>query len=103
MPKFEPNHYLPVESYAEALEAFHAIVGIILFEFARQEQGERDTIIRNFIARTDMMARAVFRLWELQDYQDCWILHRCLLDRLFHLSHLQQHNQFEEFEAWSFL
>jgi hypothetical protein len=60
MPKFEPNHYLPVESYAEALEAFHAIVGIILFEFARQEQGERDTIIRNFIARTDMMARAVF-------------------------------------------
>jgi hypothetical protein len=103
MPKFDPEHYLSVESYAEALETFHAISGIILFEFARQEQGERDVIIRNFIARTDMMARAVFRLWELQDYQDCWILHRCLLDRLFHLSHLQEHDQFEVFEAWSFL
>lgn len=103
MPKFDPEHYLPVESYTEALGAFHAISGIILFEFARQERGGRDVIIRNFIARTDMMVRAVFRLWDLQDYQDCWILHRCLLDRLFHLSHLQEHDQFEVFEAWSFL
>lgn len=102
MTKFDPEQYLPVESYADALGAFHAISGIILFEFARQELGERDVIIRNFIARTDMMVRAVFRLWDLQDYQDCWILHRCLLDRLFHLSHLQEHDQFEVFEAWSF-
>lgn len=103
MPKVDPEHYLPVESYAEALEAFHAISGILLFEFARQERGNRDVIIRHFIARADMMVRAVFRLWDLQDYQDCWILHRCLLDRLFHLSHLQEHDQFEVFEAWSFL
>lgn len=103
MPKFEPGHYLPVERYEEALETFHAIAGILLFEFAREKRGNKDTIIRNFIARTDMMARAVFQLWELQDYQDCWILHRCLLDRLFHLWHLQHTDQFEVFEAWSFL
>lgn len=103
MPKIDPEHYLPVESYAEALEAFHAISGSLLFEFARQESGNRDVIIRNFIARTNMMVRAIFRLWDLQDYQDCWILHRCLLDRLFHLSQLQEHDQFEVFEAWSFL
>lgn len=103
MPKFEPKNYLPVERYEEALGTLHAIAGILLFEFAREKRGDRDTIIRNFIARTDMMARAVFRLWELQDYQDCWILYRCLLDRLFHLWHLQQNDQFELFEAWSFL
>lgn len=103
MPKFDPEHYLPVESYAEALGAFHAISGFILFEFGRQEPSIRDAIIRNFIARTDMTVRAVFRLWDLQDYQDCWILHRCLLDRLFHLTHLHEHDQFEVFEAWSFL
>jgi len=103
VPKFDPEHYLTVESYVEALGAFHAISGIILFEFARQERGKRDIIIRNFLARTNMMVRAVFRLWDLQDYQDCWILHRCLLDRLFHLNHLQEHDQFELFEAWSFL
>lgn len=103
MPKFEPKDYLPVERYEDALGTFHAIAGILLFEFAKDKRSKRDTIIRNFVARTDMMARAVFRLWELQDYQDCWILHRCLLDRLFHLWHLQQSDQFEMFEAWSFL
>ena len=71
MPKFDSEHYLPVELYAEALAAFHAICGMILFEFARQEQDDRDVIIRNFIARTDMMVRAVFRLWDIEDYQDC--------------------------------
>ena len=30
-------------------------------------------------------------------------LHRCLLDRLFHLSYLREKNEFELFEAWSFL
>lgn len=103
MPKFEPKDYLPVEQYEEALGTFHDIAVILLREFAREKRGNRDTIIRNFIARTDTMALAVFRLWELQDYQDCWILHRCLLDRLFHLWHLQQNDQFEVFEAWSFL
>ncbi len=103
MAKSNPAGYLPVESYAEALDAFHGISEIILFEFVRQQEHDRDLIIRNVIARTDVMARAVFRLWDLQDYQDCWILHRCLLDRLFHLSHLHAENEFEVFEAWSFL
>lgn len=102
MPKFDKEHYLPVESYAEALGIFHVVSEVILLEFARQERGKRDTIICNFIARTDMMMRALFRLWDLQDYQDCWILLRCLLDRLFHLSHLHEQNQFEVFEEWSF-
>lgn len=101
MPKFEPKDYLPVEQYQEAAETLHAIDAVLLFEFAREKRGIRDTIIGNFIARTDMMARAIFRLWELQDYQDCWILLRCLLDRFFHLWHLQQNDQFELFEAWS--
>jgi hypothetical protein len=102
VPKFGSEDYLPVEMYIEALDAFHLVSGIILFEYARQELDIRETIIRNFIARADTMARAVFRLWEIQDYQDCWILHRCLMDRLFHITHLDDHNQFEVFEEWSF-
>ncbi len=102
MPTFDPEQYLTVRSYVEAHEAFHVISGIILFEFARHKLGIRDVIIRNFIARTDMMVKAVFNLWDLQDYQDCWILYRCLLDRLFHLSYINEHDQFEVFEAWSF-
>jgi len=50
-----------------------------------------------------MTIQAIFRLWDLMDYQDCWVLYRCLVDRLFHLWHLQQNDEFEEFEKWSFL
>jgi hypothetical protein len=74
MPKIEAKDYLLVESYKEALEALHTVSVAILFEFARQKLDTRDTIICNFVARTDMMMRAIFRLWDLQDYHDCWIL-----------------------------
>lgn len=102
MPKFDSEDYLPVEIYVEALDAFHIVSGIILFEYARRELNTRNVIIRDLIARTDTMMRAVFRIWDIQDYQDCWILYRCLMDRLFHLSNLDDHDQFEIFEEWSF-
>ena len=48
------------------------------------------------------MVRGIFRLWEISDQSDCWILHRCLLDRLFHLYDLNQKDQFDVFNDWSF-
>ncbi len=85
MPKFESEHYLPVESYAEALEVFHAISISLLFEFARHEQGNRDIIIRNFIARADMMVRAVFRLWDIQHKTLILFLNLHNLTKLIHV------------------
>ena len=46
----------------EALQAFHVAAGTVLFEFARYGEGNRNVIIRNFIARADMTARAIFQL-----------------------------------------
>lgn len=103
MPKFEPNSYLSLDAYKEALHAFHVAARIILLEFARDGQDYRNVIIRNFIARADTTASGIFQLWAMEDYQDCWVLHRCLLDRLFHLRYLHVTDSFEEFEAWSFL
>ena len=102
MPKFTDNDYLEVPQYEEAHGALHGIIVILLFEFARDEKDVREMIIRNFLARTDMLAKSIFTLWKTGDYQDCWVLHRCLLDRLFHLHHLNATNEFEPFEAWSF-
>lgn len=103
MPKSAPEDYQSFSEYSRALEAFQAVTGILLFEFAQHAEGYRETIIRDFIARTHVLAGAVFKLWELRDYQDCWILYRSLLDRLFHLHDLNKRDQFELFEAWSFL
>jgi hypothetical protein len=102
MPKFTGNDYLSVSQYEDALGALHGVIVILLFEFARDEKDIRETIIRNFLARTDMLAKSIFSLWNAGDHQDCWVLHRCLLDRLFHLHHLAATNEFEAFEAWSF-
>ena len=99
-----PDQHLSFEQYVQAAEALHVLSGILLFEFARRKQGAepRDQIARNFIARADMMVRGIFRLWEISDQTDCWILHRALLDRLFHLYDLNQKDQFDVFNDWSF-
>ena len=91
-----------LEHYLNAIKAFHAYAGMTLFAFARQEYSLRDTMIQNLIARSSTMLNGIGQLWQIDDYQDCWILHRCLMDRLFHLKHLAETNGFDSFEAWSF-
>lgn len=49
-----------------------------------------------------MMVRGVLRLWDISDFQDCWILNRCLTDRLFHLTYLGQTGEHQLFDDWSF-
>jgi Family of unknown function (DUF5677) len=98
------DQHLSAEQCQEAANALHILSGILLFEFARHNEtaAKRDLITRNFIARADMMIRGIFQLWELKDYGDCWTIHRALLDRLFHLHALNEHNQFDLFDDWSF-
>jgi hypothetical protein len=100
-----PSHArLGFEQYREAAEALHVLAGMLLFEFARHADREvrRDQMARNLIARADTMVHSIVRLWETHDRADCWILHRALLDRLFHLYALNQKNQFDVFDDWSF-
>src|ERR1035437_2675784 len=103
MPK-PPDQHLSFEQYGQAADALHVLSGMLLFEFARhcETEATRDQIAGNFIARADTMVRGIFRLWEIHDYADCWILHRALLDRLFHLDDLNQKNEFDVFNDWSF-
>ncbi len=103
MIKFSTSDYLPVQKYANISSTFHITAGILLLELAHEKCDIRDIIIRNCIARADMTSAAIFRLWDLQDYQDCWVLFRCLVDRLFHLWQLSHNDEFEIFEEWSFL
>ena len=75
---------------------------IIIFEFARYKPKIKDSVIRNFIAKTAVTLHGIEQLWNIHDYQDCWVLYRCLLDRLFTIEHLAKNNEFELFEDWSF-
>jgi len=84
------------------IDSFHGYCGMLLFSFAKHECDTKNKILRNFIARTDVMLKGIFSLWEVGDIQDCWIIHRCLLERLFHLHHISENNEFEQFDNWSF-
>lgn len=99
-----PNQKLSFEQYTQAAEALHVLSGVLLLEFVRRDGAPslRDQIARNFIARADTLVKGIFRLWEIEDRADCWTLHRTLLDRLFHLHEINQNDQFEAFDDWSF-
>ena len=81
----EPKNYLTFDEYRVGADSLYAVSGIILFSFAKNESDIKNQIIRNFVARAAMMLKGIFNLWEISDYQDAWIIHRGLLDRLFHL------------------
>ena len=96
------KQYFPVKTYKEAIYTLDLFTKIILFQFAIHSTGIKDNIIRNFIARGIVALKSIMKLWEISDYQDCWVLHRCILDRLFHLEALAKDDTFELFERWSF-
>lgn len=95
--------YLSYEEYEKINEFTQTLSRVILFEIAKRESKKRDIIIGNFIARGVNFVKAIFMLWKTKNYQDCWILHRCLLERLFYLYELESTNKFDEFYKWSFI
>ncbi len=98
----EPKSYLTLDEYRSAADSLYAVSGMILFSFAKHGGDIKNEIIRNFIARSAMMLKGTFKLWEISDYQDAWVIHRALLDRFFHLHDLGVKNEFSEFDDWSF-
>ena len=75
----EPKKYLTHGEYRVAADSMYAVSGMILFSFAKHSLDTKNIIIQNFISRTAMMLKAIFKLWEMTDYQDAWVIHRALL------------------------
>lgn len=94
--------YRSTEEFKLATDGLFAFCGMLLFEFAKQQCDTKNLILRNLIARTAVSVRGIMQLWLIGDVQDCWVLHRCLMDRLFHLRHLGSTKEYELFDDWSF-
>ena len=103
MPKFGSGEFRTVEEYRRAAETLARLTGFLLFEFARHPLSKKDLILRNMAARTITMVRGIVTLWDVEDFQDCWILHRCLVDRYFHVVALGKDNSYEAFDDWSYV
>ena len=103
MTLIDNTHYLPLEDYDKPIEDLRRFTGIVLLLYADHSQDLKDRIIRNFIARGMACLKSILGTWTLGNIQDCWILHRSLIDRLLHLRSIRERNEFEVFEKWSFL
>jgi hypothetical protein len=84
----------------EARATLDAVCIAIIFDIAENESMDV-TMIRNFIAKSVMMVRSIYNLWTISAFQECHILQRCLVDRLFYLRKLISENSFKDFEEWS--
>ena len=80
----------------------YAVSGMVLFSFARYECDTKNIIIRNLVARSATTLKSIFALWDVSDFQNAWVIHRALLDRMFHLHNLAVSDDFVRFDDWSF-
>jgi hypothetical protein len=103
MPKFDANEFRSLEEYRLAAESFARLSGRLLFGFARHPLDVKNRILQNFLARTITMVRSVMALWEMGNSQDCWVIHRCIVDRYFHLVSLGKTASYQTFDDWSFM
>ena len=103
MQRIDTIENLSPDDYEKAIRTLKAFTVIALRWLFEQSPGDtKHAIIMNFIARGIVCLDSIHTLWKSGSYQDCWILHRALVDRLIHLHRLIQHEEFEEFERWSF-
>ncbi|MGY0216261.1 DUF5677 domain-containing protein [Endozoicomonadaceae bacterium StTr2] len=95
------NDYRSYEEYKSAADILNVVVGMVLLSFAKYNCSKKDVIIRNFVAKGSMSLKGIFSLWDIENYQDGWILYRTLLDRYLHLTSIEKNDQFELFYDWS--
>ncbi len=98
-----PKQYYGYENYRDALESLQGVIGAVIYSLALYPSDTKHFILRNTLARCSMSLKAIFALWDISDFQDAWTLHRALLERLFHIIDLDEKEDHENFDDWSFL
>ncbi len=90
------------DSLQQTVDTFRVYCGVVLLSFAQHGQGLRETIARRFVARGMICTQNILAVWRAGSEHDAWILHRSLIDRLFHLRYLGETGGFSEFDDFSF-
>ena len=95
--------YLEPNEYLQATDVLRNFTARALHWLAKKTHEDlKDQIIGNFIARGTVCLESICCLWQAGNYQDCWTLHRTLVDRYIHFRTLYENDEFVEFERWSF-
>jgi len=92
-----------IEALYQIIEKLLSYTAMLISYHSKHCQTNQERIIRNFVLRGSTILESIWCLWKIEHYQDCWVLFRCLIDRLFHLRSIAQKNDFDIFEKWSFV
>lgn len=96
---------LTVDEYGQVIDLLESLVVLVLRRFLQHEFSlqTKDSILRNFLSRMAVSLRSIMVLFQVEDFHNCWVILRCVIDRLIHIGYLQRTNSFEEFEKWSLI
>ena len=97
------QEYFKIDFYQKVAQGYIDFILVVLKNFSKYRNTTKHIIISNFIAKSSGLLTSIFKLWELGSIEDGWMLYRCLTDRLFHLYSLNENNDFDIFEKWSFI
>lgn len=98
------KQYRTVDEYKKMFESIYSVSGMVLFEFANYELEEhKNIILKNFLAKAVKIGESIFILSEKDNYHECQMLYRALIDRYFHILHLDDTNSYNDFYKWSFI
>lgn len=100
--KYDLKDYSSIEEYKLFSEAYRRVTVILIFSIQRHEVTTKRAIIRNFMAKSVVSLQGIFLLWDIKNYQDCYVVLRIITDRLFHMYDLVKNNRFEDFDNWTF-
>ncbi|HCE3433789.1 TPA: hypothetical protein NG611_004498 [Vibrio parahaemolyticus] len=96
------NYFHTLESYVSALQSFERVVEVIIRSSTDIVNEASQTLQINFTAKTVKQVRAVLALWHAECFDECYIIQRCILDRLFHLKDLNDKQCYDDFDDFSF-
>ena len=95
--------YLEPNEYLKAINVLRKFTVRAIHWLAKKTHEDlKDQIIGNFLTRGTVCLDSICLLWQARNYQDCWTLHRTLVDRYIHFRTLDDNDEFIEFERWSF-
>ncbi len=89
--------------YSLLVGTLRAFTGVVLLSMQQHWAHSRERVIASFIARGMVSLESIIELWRLGNFEDCWVVHRVIVERLFHLRSLAERKEFELFEEWSFV
>ena len=98
------NTYFHEEKhYYDLSEKLSGIVALIAIDLQRYNLSSKQKLHLNFMAKAVTTLKGIHALWESECFQECYVLDRCMSDRLFHLQDLIDNDSYQDFEDYTFV